>query len=629
MVARKSKTQRSDRLPLAQPEAAKSRPETQADQGWRRGVWLPAMLSALALWAAFPPLGWGWLGWLAPLGWLLMCERELPVGRRGYLILWLSGCLFWLLILHGIRLAYWPLIFGWLSLSLYLAVYIPVFVAVTRVMRWRWKWPLVVAAPVVWLGLELIRSYLLTGYAANSLAHTQVHYPRVIQLADQFGGGGVSLIMLTLTAAVLPWCRLLMSVVAGDSRAIAGQSPLSRGSVLWASLLVGGMLGYGWWRIDEADRELSGQLPLLRVLLVQENTPSIFDSYSEERNQQAWQAYLEMTRRGATESAEQAPGEAIDLIVWPESTFTANEPWMETDIARGLPEEVKREQVDEQQLLNVSRQMQSALGYKAQLVIGAVRDGVEANESGGSLRVVGEEEIRESGEDIGSAERSTTLKKPFLLVGNDVFVYRTEKVVRNNAALFIGPDGQLLDRYGKMHLVMFGEYIPLGPALGWLRDLVGLAGMDAGTEVKSFAVGDVNVAPSICFESMMPRVIGWQVRTLSQQGKSPAVLINITNDSWFRGSSMLDHHLACSMLCAVENRRPLLVAANTGLTASIDGCGRLLDCSQRLQAETILAEPKADARWGLVQWLGYPLSWLCAGITLLAMLAGVRRGNAT
>ncbi len=99
-----------------------------------------------------------------------------------------------------------------------------------------------------------------------------------------------------------------------------------------------------------------------------------------------------------------------------------------------------------------------------------------------------------------------------LLVGCDVLVYRTEKVERFNSALFINSQGKLLDRYGKMHLVMFGEYIPLGPLLQWLRDLVGLPGMDAGKDVKSFAIGDVRVAPNICFESMMPRVINSQVR---------------------------------------------------------------------------------------------------------------------
>ncbi len=82
---------------------------------------------------------------------------------------------------------------------------------------------------------------------------------------------------------------------------------------------------------------------------------------------------------------------------------------------------------------------------------------------------------------------------------------------------------------------------------------------------------------------------------------------------------MLDHHLACSILCAVENRRPLLVAANTGLSAHIDGSGRLLQCSQRLTAQTLVAEPHPDGRWGLVQFAGYPLSWLCALVTGVAL----------
>ncbi len=318
---------------------------TQSNQTWTGGVLLPAVASGLAMWAASPPLSWGWLAWLAPVGWLLICRRELPVGGRGYFALWISGCVFWLLVLHGIRLAYWPLIFGWLALSLYLAIYIPVFVAVTRVMVWRWKCPLVLAAPCAWVGVELIRSYLLTGYAANTLAHTQAHYPLVIQIVDQLGGGGLSFIMLTVAAALIPWFDRMQNRTPNRTAVKSIASRSSAVQVVWAMALLIATLSYGWWRLDQADRNLAQSKPLLRVLLVQENMPSIFDNWSEERNQKAWDAYLELTRQGA---AEHGP---VALVVWPESTFTGNEPWVEQELGSELPVEMQRAQVDRERLM--------------------------------------------------------------------------------------------------------------------------------------------------------------------------------------------------------------------------------------------------------------------------------------
>lgn len=622
-------TRKSKRNPLKASlpvTATVHQPHSQSNQGWKQGVLLPALASAVLLWAAFPPLAWGLLAWTAPLGWLWTCARRAPVGARGYWALWLSGCVFWLLVLHGIRLAYWPLIFGWLSLSMYLAVYIPAFVAATRVMHWRWHWPLVVAAPIAWLGLELIRSYLLTGYAANTLAVTQVYFPVVIQLADQLGGGGIGFVMMTVAAAITSMIQARVVRLSPSNSEVLSQTDvrtsLGRGAKVWwgpawAGLLLISMFGYGWWRLDETQQMQTDQATLLRVLLLQENTPSMFDNYSEERNQQSWNAYLELTRLAA---AEHAATGTIDLVVWPESTFTANEPWVEADVSRGLSPELELEKVDQQRLFAFVSDMQRALSWKAQMVIEAVRaPSVAGNKAGADSANAG----------IPNKASEAIPTWPHLLVGNDVMIYTSERLERYNSALWIGPDARLLDRYGKMHLVMFGEYIPLGPLLQWLRDLVGLAGADAGREVKSFSVGKVRVAPSICFESMMPHVISSQVRTLVGKGQSPDVLINITNDSWFRGSTMLDHHVACSQLCAVENRRPLLVAANTGLTASIDSSGRVLQLAQRLTAEAILAEPKADSRWGLVQSFGYPLSWLCAAITLVALACLFRKAKLT
>ena len=119
-------------------------------------VWLPALLSCLALSAAFPPVSFYPLAWIAPMGWLLICQRKLPVGRKGYFQLWLCGCLFWLVSLHSVRLAFWVLHFGWIALSCYLAVYLPLIVAVPRTVVQRWGVPWIVAAPVTWTGSGVV-----------------------------------------------------------------------------------------------------------------------------------------------------------------------------------------------------------------------------------------------------------------------------------------------------------------------------------------------------------------------------------------------------------------------------------------------------------------------------------------
>lgn len=594
-VARTKKTSRSPAFEKNRPTSVIDRPPAGADaNNWREGVLLPAMASAIALWAAFPPLGWSVLGWVAPIGWLMVAERPRPVGRRGYFIIWLSGCVFWLLILQGVRLAFWALYFGWIALSLYLAVYIPLFVGLTRLLRHRYRLPLPLAAPIAWAGMEWIRSYMLTGYAANSLAHTQAHRPLVIQIADQFGGVGLGFIMLAVAACAVAWWY----------RDRVAQ-PRGVAHLAWGSGLMLALLAYGGWRLAQADAMQRASSPLLHALLVQENTPSVFEigprGDREARNREAWTDYLNLTR----ESAQQFMEQGVDVVIWPESTFTASEPWLEAELSGGPPPELGREGVDTRRLLDAVEDMQQRFRFKTQLVLSAAAGEEMATE----------QQVGDSGE---------SGRRPHLLVGSDAIIYTSDDIRQYNAAFLIDPDGQIAGRYDKIHLVMFGEYIPLGPLLQPLRDAFGLGGLDAGLEAKCFEVDGVCVAPSICFESMMPQVINWQVRSLTAAGRPPQILVNVTNDSWFQGSSILDHHLASSMLCAVENRRPMLIAANTGISAAIDGSGRLQQASARFESVGLLAAPHADGRWGLVQWAGFPLGWICAALSGMAMFGASR-----
>ena len=140
-------------------------------RSWRMNTFATAVVGSLLLWAALRPFSlpfdWfhqfagypfplGWLGWIAPIPWLLLIQAEELPGRRPYAALYVAGLVFWLLAIYWLIWPYpeftWM---GWLALSGYLAIYLPVFVALSRSMIYRFALPLWLAAPIVWTGLEL------------------------------------------------------------------------------------------------------------------------------------------------------------------------------------------------------------------------------------------------------------------------------------------------------------------------------------------------------------------------------------------------------------------------------------------------------------------------------------------
>ena len=111
-----------------------------------------------------------------------------------------------------------------------------------------------------------------------------------------------------------------------------------------------------------------------------------------------------------------------------------------------------------------------------------------------------------------------------------------------------------------------------------------------------FTLGRLRIAPNICYETVLPHVIRGQINQLRAEGKDPNVLVNLTNDGWFWGSSELDMHLACGVFRAVECRKPFLAAANTGFSAWIDGDGRIRSQGPRRDSQVVLANVRLDPR---------------------------------
>jgi apolipoprotein N-acyltransferase len=215
-----------------------------------------------------------------------------------------------------------------------------------------------------------------------------------------------------------------------------------------------------------------------------------------------------------------------------------------------------------------------------------------------------------------------------LLLGVDAYHFGSKGEQIFNSAGYVSRDGRLLGRYDKMHLVMFGEYVPFTQCFPWLQKLTPLpVSATSGQQPAAFDLGGVRIAPNICYESVLSHVIRGQVNALTAEGKEPDILVNLTNDGWFWGSSELDMHLVCGVFRAVECRKPFLIAANTGFSAWIDSNGRLQDKGPRRAKKVIIAEPRLDQRHSWYLAHGDWFAGACLAVCGLCGLAGFFGGG--
>jgi apolipoprotein N-acyltransferase len=151
-----------------------------------------------------------------------------------------------------------------------------------------------------------------------------------------------------------------------------------------------------------------------------------------------------------------------------------------------------------------------------------------------------------------------------------------------NSAACVDRTGKLVGTYDKMHLLPFGEYTPLArwiPFLSSMSPITGLA--SPGAAPSAITVEGVTYVPNICYETVLPHLIRGQIAELIERGEQPDVMVNLTNDAWYWGSSELDMHLASGVFRAIEMRLPLVIAANRGLSAHVDSMGRIVAVTER------------------------------------------------
>lgn len=542
-----------------------------------------ATLIGIALyWAAFPPLGASFLAWLAPVPWLTLIAAPRWHGKRPYWAIWAAATCGWLAILQGVRLPYWALYFGWLALSAYVALYVPAFIAMTRVLHHRWRIPLTVAAPLVWCGLEWVRGRYPVSFAVALLGHTQVRFPRVIQIADVAGAVTVSGLVMIVAVAIAVWFISPADAASPRSRKTRWQPT----AVAVAALLAA--LGYGQWRLQTAPREKTS---LGKVALLQGTFNTVFE-YNPERN---WETFYQYQRL-AWEVSREHPD--LQAIVWPESTLSGDNP--ETRIIEDPPPLEQMSPADYERGLSRLRQYESEF-----------RERVEA-----TAQLI----------NSASSPRDAT-RQIAMIAGTSTQFIEGDESRRYNSALWIEPDGEIRDRYFKMHLVLFGEYVPLADRVQWIQKISVLDLLETGDGPKVFQVGEMALMPNICFESTVPQLIRRQIADVRGEGDRVDAMINMTHDGWFWGSSILDLHMACGVFRAVENRCPYLAAANPGLTYACDGNGRIEQILPREKPNGgwIVVDVVPDGRRSLYQWWGDLPFAFCAAAGLLLVLCPGRR----
>lgn len=496
-------------------------------------TWAMAFLGAALLWLALPPVD-GWLlAWVAPVPWILLIRRRELGGRRPYAVLALAGFIFWMAALHWLRLPHWATSFGWMALSFYFAFYVPVFVALSRVAVHRFSIPVALAAPVVWTGLELARAHLLTGMSMASIAHTQYRWLALIQLSDLAGEFGVTFVVVFAAAS-------LARMFPCDGRPFMFRPLLPAAALLLAAIT------YGEMRIrGNATR------PGPTIALIQGSVDTEM-RYDPELKGRVFQEYLDLSRRAVAENRQ------VDLVVWPETMFFTGDAFNHAliiyDEGAPCPPEINGSDAEFQRWLPLA-----AAGSRSRMA--------------------------DVARQLGTA----------LLIGVDTNYFSRQGIRVMNSAAFVSRDGRLLGRYDKMHLVMFGEYVPLADRFPWLQRLTPLpVSAMPGDRPAAFTLNDVRIAPNICYESVLSHVIRRQVNVLAVEGKEPDILVNLTNDGWFWGSSELDMHLVCGVFRAVECRKPFLIAANTGFSAWIDSDGGLRRQGPRRDRAVLFATPRMD-----------------------------------
>ena len=397
-----------------------------------------------------------------------------------------------------------------------------------------------------WCGLEWVRGWFLTGFGWNGLGVAFHDQPILAQGAELVGVTGLSFLPVFVMAVVVQVGR-------GLHREVSSGKLRAHWDFGAAMALLTVCFIYGIWKLHGAREEES--IPL-NVLLVQLNIPQeaarrVWEPEEihrgfEEETLGALEALEERNAERVRRAAEEGQREPVvldvpDWVVWPEASLS--------------------------DALFFAEGGEQGIGRATQSTLETVRP------AGAFTLLFGLNEV----EGDLSAEGFFTLK---------------EGGKHYNSLLALPAGANLFETYRKQHLVLFGETIPDVKLLRWLwQQSAGteyLGSLDAGEGGEPMTLplakapdGEIALIPTICFEDTVPRKMRKYVKGGGQ------VIVNVTNDGWFKESEGAAQHFANAKFRSIEFRRPTVRCANTGVSAVVGVNGTVLDKRKNEQRKLV------------------------------------------
>jgi apolipoprotein N-acyltransferase len=201
----------------------------------------------------------------------------------------------------------------------------------------------------------------------------------------------------------------------------------------------------------------------------------------------------------------------------------------------------------------------------------------------------------------------------FLLFGSPSYKMERGKVSHYNSAYMLSPSRELMGRYDKIHLVPYGEYVPLGEiiSLGSLGE--GIGNFKSGNTIHNFSLPRGKFGVLICFEIIFPNLC----RKFVKNGAD--FLVTITNDAWFGRTSAPYQHFSTAVFRAVENRVFIARAANTGISGFIDPKGKIIKQGDIFTEEAMNGTIRLLKRKTFYTLYGDVFACVCSGLSLLLL----------